>query len=287
MEGDANVTETENPVVIAEEVMTDAAAVEVEEVNLEGAGEELTDIEKSKAGTPKGVQKKIDELTRKTKTAEEEREGAKAEAEFWRNKATATKPPTEQPATNTISQSAKPVVEDFQEYSDYVEALTDWKIEQRDAVQAKKAGEAEYAKKMQQVVATFEQRTVKVLEVLPDFNAVARDSDMRRLYDAMPHVAEALLELEKGPEIAYYLGKNRNKAFELARMNPLQAVLEIGRIEARLTPPIPKKVSQALEPINPLSGGANATEKDEDDMTVEELAAKYKRQRIEKMNKRR
>src|SRR4030066_652205 len=97
MEGDVNVTETENPVVIAEEVMTDAAAVEVEEVNLEGAGEELTDIEKSKAGTPKGVQKKIDELTRKTKTAEEERESARVEAEFWKSQATATKPTTAAP----------------------------------------------------------------------------------------------------------------------------------------------------------------------------------------------
>ncbi|OGP65290.1 MAG: hypothetical protein A3K22_05895 [Deltaproteobacteria bacterium RBG_16_42_7] len=271
MEVDATVTETEIPVVVAEEVMTDAAAVEGEEVNLEGPEDELTDIEKSKAGTPKGVQKKIDELTRKTKTAEEEREGARAEAEFWKSQATTAKP-AEQPGIKVSPQSAKPVSEDFQEYSDYVEALTDWKIEQRDIVQAKKQGEAQYVDRMKQVISGFERKVVKALEALPDFETVARDLDMRRLYDAMPHVTDAILELEKGPEIAYYLGKNRSKAFELARMHPFQAALEIGRIEARLIVPISKKVSQALEPIKPVGGGANTTEAAPDAMSDTEFA---------------
>lgn len=64
-----------------------------------------------------------------------------------------------------------------------------------------------------------------------------------------PAMAEALKESDMGPAIAYYLGKNRAEAAEIAEMSPLAAARAIGKIEAKLeAKPVPPPVSKAPPP---------------------------------------
>lgn len=262
MDDVATVTDTENP-----------AQVEVVEAEATPAAEpvaeaEKTDVEKSKEGTPKGVQKRIDELTAKAKLAEEERERTRIEAEFWKNQASKTQEEVEKPVMDAPLSAPKPVLENFPDYDAYVEALTDWKIEQKE--QVSRQANAQY--QQGQVVKFFESKVVQAAENLPDFEEVARDPAMRRVFSAMPHITDAIMESDRGPEIAYYLGKNRQKAIELAQMHPLRAAVELGKIEAKLLTPETRKISQAPEPITPIGAGANITEKAPEEMNPQEFA---------------
>ena len=279
MEDVTTVTETENPVQV-EGIEAEATPAEVP-----AAEAEKTNIEKSKEGTPKGVQKRIDELTARAKLAEEERESTRIEAEFWKNQA--SKPKEEEKPVSEISVgTTKPVLEDFADYDAYVEALTDWKIEQKEQVNRQAYVQHQQQERHGQLISSFDKKAATVVDALPDFEEVARNSGMRRIFSAMPHITDAIMESEKGPEIAYYLGKNRQKAIEMTQMHPIRGAIELGKIEARFLTLETKKISRAPEPINPV-GGMSAAVDDEDNMSVEELAAKYKRQRVEKFNKRR
>lgn len=83
-----------------------------------------------------------------------------------------------------------------------------------------------------------------------------------------PHVIEELQFSEHGPMLAYQLAKNPQKAAELNAMSPRDAAREIGRLEAKVSLPQPRKQTQAPKPITPLNGGSGAP------MTAEEAARK-------------
>ena len=130
----------------------------------------------------------------------------------------------------------KPTPDQFlskgQTYEDYLEALTDWKIQVKD-VQAEQARTAESRKaeevRTAETFANHNRRMNEASERYDDFEEVARqDISIPRA------VGLAIVELENGPDIVYYLGKNPDICEELMGMSDLAAIAEIGAIAASL-----------------------------------------------------
>lgn len=166
------------------------------------------------------VQPRIDELTRKSR--ENERE-----AQYWKNIALANQAPA--PAA-----PKKPEPADFADYGEYVEALADFKAEEK----VTKALEKHAERQAQQTQATqrattWEGRQAQTRAAIKDYDAVLANSDV----PIAAHVGEALLESEHGPALAYHLAKNPSVADKLNAMSPMNAAREIGRIEATLGQP--------------------------------------------------
>ena len=71
----------------------------------------------------------------------------------------------------------------------------------------------------------------------------------------------AIMQAENGEDIAHYLGKNREEAKRLANLDPVAAIREIGRLEAKLLsePPKVSAPSNAPAPITPVKGSSSAT----------------------------
>lgn len=68
---------------------------------------------------------------------------------------------------------------------------------------------------------------------------------------------EALKASEKGPEIAFHIGKSPQLVAKLAGKSVPQRLAELGRIEAELSRPAPPpKVTAAPAPPTPIGGGA-------------------------------
>lgn len=95
--------------------------------------------------------------------------------------------------------------------------------------------------------------------------------DIRDVFDRMPATSETVAELmlddaEKGPLVAYYLGKNPQAAARLARMSPMQQAAEYGRLSASISLPKPKAATQASKPapIAPVKGSAKPSRGIED-----------------------
>lgn len=234
------------------------------------------------------VQKRIDELTRKYRTAErdsmlKDKKVKELEEELLKLK-------------STVPATVKPIRSSFEDEDAYLEALTDWKISERLRVQQEKTEQEVKSKSEVTENATINQSIDSMVESgrekYEDFEEIALDKDLR----ITPDMVGIIVESEISADIMYFLGKNPDKADEIAKMSPLKVAREIGKLEVQLvaeqggaekeeeveeeekevTPPekaaakpVVKKVSHTPPPIKPPKA-LGVTEKDPSQMTPKE-----------------
>lgn len=228
------------------------------------ADEQPQDQTRDEKGRFKGVQPRIDELTRARREAERE-------AAYWRQVASSTAGSAEQAANQ------KPTREQFGDDNDaYVEALTDWKATQA----VSKALQTQAETRQQETRATaFDERQAAARAKLADYDEVVGSSDT----PLSKHVQEVILESDQGPELAYHFARNPDVLMRLNGMSPTQAAREVGRIEASLASPAPAaapavRTTQAPKPANTGPVAGRATTRDISQMTHEEYRAQRKQQ---------
>lgn len=206
----------------------------------------------------KGVGKRINELVR-------QREDERREKEYWRELALKAQGITPKQDAREVSEG-KPDASKFESYEAYIEALADWKYEQRrkaDSEKTEKESRERQAKQRQaEALDGFEERAEKAREKYEDFDDVAFSN-----FPVTEAMTEAILASDSGPELLYYLGNNPKEALRIAKLPPFVAARELGRLEAKL-PDLSKPASAAPAPINPVKPKSNASEtpSESDDM---------------------
>lgn len=104
----------------------------------------------------------------------------------------------------------------------------------------------------------WEEKTANAEVKYPDFDKVVGNLEPNT------PLAIAIIEAENADDVAYYLMKNQEVLGRILKLNPLAAVREIGKLEAKLLadPPVkPKTPSKAPAPISPVSGSATVSAK--------------------------
>jgi hypothetical protein len=156
--------------------------------------------------------------------------------------------------------AARPQPQDFDDYDKYIEAVADWKTDQR--VNARiaeqvKAQEERIAKEREQQRDVSWQERVKVASAkYADFADVAFSNDT----PVSETMREVILESEHGADLAYWLGSHQEDAVRIAHLSPVAAARELGRIEAGFisqataaTSNRQQKSTRAPEPIRPVT----------------------------------
>lgn len=218
------------------------------------AGEnEAKQQDEQKPGNPK-IDKRIQVIAKQRNMAQEElvaERNAKAALEAKVQEMEARLNP--QKKADEID--AKPTPGQFTDAFEYAEALAEWAGENALRNRDKQQAEAQAEKERENVVKSWTERQ-KVVEVeLPDYADTIASSDVQ----VSDQVRDAILESDVGPKILYHLAKNPEVAEALASKSARQALVEIGRLEAKLsgdkTPATAKTVdtpSRAPAPINPI-----------------------------------
>ena len=163
--------------------------------------------------------------------------------------------PGEQPAKPSDS---RPQREAYQDYEQYLEALTDWKADQKiresETRRQGQSREEQIRQYQANVQREYQGRVEAARTKYEDFDDLVSDPS---LPITVP-MAQVIAESEMGPDIAYYLAKNRPDAERIARLSPARAAIELGKIEAKLaSAPAPKAPSKAPAPIEPVGGTSN------------------------------
>lgn len=233
----------------------------------EETAEEVVDGEQSNEGgkkPPRPIQPRINELVKKQREAERQ-------ADYWRGVAEGRIQPGNAPAAPAPAPAAnaKPVKESFQNYDEYVEALTDWKADTK--VQAALEGVNSRIEKResQQTAAQIQQnraknwteRSAATREILTDFDDVLAAAEGATI-DA--HVAELLEDSPHGPALAYKLAKDPALLEKLNKLSASAAAKEFGKMEAvfdgaQTNAPAPgpaSNASKAPKPPTARTGGA-------------------------------
>lgn len=172
-----------------------------------------------------------------------------------------------------------PKEDDYQSFDEYQAALNAYhslkamdgrEVERstQQLEQLRQRREAQEAARKQKVSELVRDQISEGREKYTDFDQVALASDA----PLTESVVEIIAQSEVGADVAYYLGKNREEASHIARMNPVDQALALGRIEGRLSVPQPKQVSTAPEPTTPVRAKGTAI-KDPDKMSAQEYRA--------------
>ena len=253
---------------------------EADEADDEDEDDGDDDEDQAESGKPKrkrgGFQKKIARL-------EEERE-------YWRQQAlgSAKKPEqqTEDQKKPEKRDDARPDPKDFDDYDDYNEALTDWKVDQklkqRDEERQTEAKKSEFKKSQESKVERYTKAIDVAKEIFDDFDEVIED------YDGPLTIGmqQALVDSEIGPQVAYYLAKNPKEAEKVGKMTSLIEINKfIGKIEAKIeaqqdgkAAADEPKITKSPPPINPVKGSSKS-KKDVDDLSYEEYSKERAKRR--------
>lgn len=199
---------------------------------------------------PDRIQKRLDRLTWEANEARREAERLRAELERKSQESAPAKPIAD----------GKPKEDDFGDAAEFVEALANWKYDQRageDRAKAQKQEQERAQQELQQRV----QRDIAVFKtVTPDFDEVMEDAT----FNSTKLMIRELQESDNGPALLYHFAKNPDEANEIAKLTDERKVAKaIAKIEAKLssapaqnTAPVPTTSTPA--PIKPVPASRQA-----------------------------
>jgi len=166
----------------------------------------------------------------------------------------------------------RPTIDQFETTEQYEDALFNW----RDTIKAQEDARTRQQKEYDTSVAEFQRKAETMRAKHSDFDDVIESPVFS------PGMRMAILNSDKGPELAYYLGRPENRAVaeNMQNLSPERQLYEMGKLESKLelaaktaTRPDPP------EPIEPVGMSGNVQEKDPSKMTTDEWMA-WDRQRM-------
>lgn len=219
-----------------------------------------------KAPEKKGFQKRINTLTRQKREAEDATRKAndriaELEAKPAGDKPDGEKPEAEAKPPKVDPNDPEPKPEDFEHFETFSKEQAKWVVRQdkRETAEADAQTRNEEAQRE-----AFDQWTTRLdaaREVHDDFDDVVGSTEAK----TTPAMEQAIIDSEHGAELAYHLASNPSESERIAKLSPVAAIRELGRIEATLTKPTPetptKKVTKAPDPVKPITGGSAGGER--------------------------
>lgn len=204
-----------------------------------------------------GFQKRIDKLTK-------DRADAKRERDYWRDLALKSdqKPQLESKAETkkeTAIADGRPNKDDFRTHEDYLEALTDWKADQKID---KKLADRDQQQKQDSLRAEMEKskkahrdRVDAFRKTHEDFNEVLEDIADFRLSSSLER---ALLESDNGPELMYEFAKNPAELERINALDPAAQARALGRFESSFQKSSPSQQKEDAEEVEAKASKAEA-----------------------------
>lgn len=243
------------------------------------------------------IQKRADEIQRRADAAE-------AELRRYREQASKASEP-EQHKKEAPKADGRPKLEDFENLEDFTDAVTEWKLENREKAAKQRESELLREQTREARLKGFSERIQAHLKTDPNFfdkvdkNLVA----LRPLSELGPSeprnqmnlAADYILDSEEPAKLFEYFTAHPEEVRRFLTLHPMQIGKEIGKIEGRLgaaiTAPVPEpEVSKASPPARPVAGGPPTVGEPGPNASFDEWArheeAKAERERLSRLRKR-
>ena len=231
------------------------AEVEPEAVESTETGEKdpATPEEEAKPAEADGVQRRINKITAEKyelrRQLEEER---KRREELEAANPSKDKPPSlEDPDINY-------------DQDKLVEKMVEYRLNQEK--QKLSTGEPQPDPARVAKVEAFSSKLSEFKAEAPDYESVVSQMPVSQ------DTSDAILVMENGPQVAYYLGKHLDVLDEVNSLSPVEKALRIKELSDSLTPAQPK-ITEAPAPVESVAGSSSRVTKKPEDMTVAELDA--------------
>lgn len=229
--------------VVEEQAVTPETVTTPTEKTVESVEESTPQAEDEK----KFTQKELDEIIQKRiakEAARAERRALKVYADKLERMAPSSEPKAQ------ATPDSKPTMAQFANVEDYVEAVAEWKLTQREQTAQKQQVEVQQREMLT--------KTEKIYSQAEKIEGFDRDT-----FDDLPittPIAQAIIESDVAPKLMAYMVSNPEEVDRIAKYSPARQAAEIGKLEAKLSVSAPVKVSKVPDPIKPIGnrGGANS-----------------------------
>lgn len=152
--------------------------------------------------------------------------------------------PAQPQQTTQQAQDGKPQRAQYANDEAYVDALTDWKLEQREA-KATEGRQQEQQKSLQKKTEAIYAEAQK----LPDFD--------RDAFDELPltkPMVEALIDSEAAAKLMHYMASHPEEVERIATLSPSRQAAELGKLEVKATEVKPPQRSNAPAALSAVKG---------------------------------
>ncbi len=232
--------QSETPEVIPSEAVNDVAEAAEVAVNEDAQADEV-EVEEPKK--PRGVQKRIDELTLNWRQTERDRD-------YWRDV-----------AMQTLNNLQAPIDYGF----DY-DGPTQQQVNQP-------LSEEALVRRATEIVRA-EQAAAEMGAKVENFKATVSDKDTLDFLSSQhapitQEMADIMLSHEAGVNIAHWLARNQSEAARIARLPPHKQALELITASQKVAAPKAVKTTSASAPP-PTLGGRSAPDADPSKMTTDQ-----------------
>lgn len=200
-------------------------------------------------------QSEVDEITKKVKeNARRKRDEARQEAAALRRLLLehGQQPQRAEQQPQATRQTDEPQVPQREQYADdqaywlaVIDYRADVKAKEHIERQTKTAAEQHARQGQEQLERVFSTNQEKARAKYEDYDDVVYNPSLPTLH---PAVIQTLKSLENGADIAYAIAKNPEEAMRLARLHPILALKELGKIEAKLETPAAPAGTPAITP---------------------------------------
>lgn len=168
----------------------------------------------------------------------------------------------------------KPKPESFDTHEEYIEALTDWKLETKEKETQTKLKLEKEKTQLLSKVDTFKQKIAEFSKTYSDFNEVVEDVEHIPL---SKDLRELILDSDLSAHLSYELAKNEDELVRINSLPPLAMAKEIGKLEDKISSkydssPKEKKTTKAPAPLTPVSGSSKGS-KSPNEMSFQEYKA--------------
>ena len=191
------------------------------------------------------TQAEVDDITRKVKdNARMKRKELQDEARALRRIALERGQPQSQPPQGAQAQPQQPAQpatptppkrEQYNDDAAYWDAVIDYRadirVREHTERQSKQTAEHQARYAQEQLERGFAANQERARTKHEDYDDVVYNTSLPSLH---PVVIQAIKSLENGPDIAYAIGQDPAEAMRIARLHPILALKELGKIEAKL-----------------------------------------------------
>lgn len=164
--------------------------------------------------------------------------------------------------------TAAPKRADYGSDEEYVQALTDYTVQNKLSSVKEELSRTQSTQKVQE---SWSSKISKAAQTYPDYQEVLAEAQDVPIN---PEVADELMASELGGDITYYLAKHPDEVEQLNRMDSRSIARYIGRLEEKIererSNSVKAKTSKAPAPIKPVSGTSSPSMKSLEDMSMEE-----------------
>ena len=221
---------TDTPAVATETAAAVQTATQTTETQTDGE-------EKKPAAERTFTQSELDSIIQKEKAKAE----AKSERRLLR---VMEKFQPQQVQRQEVKADERPTRAQFADDDGFFDALTDWKLDQRDR--------GSNQRKAHEATQSLTVKTEKLYAEAAKIQGFDRDD-----FEALPltgPIAQAITDSDVAPKLMAFMASNPDEVARIAGLSPARQAAEIGKLEVKLSAAV--KTSKAATPIDPIGGSA-------------------------------